>query len=134
MEAKLNKSSSPFPYVCAKNADWYSLWLNLELIVVPAVYCWVDNVKLYYDKITRTTHNTPGVDIRIPGEWGDPFVVEYIDPTKNKAGYYFKTISEMLVNDLGYERKKNIHGAPYDFRKAPSRFKFILIENTKMKL
>ena len=89
---------------------------------MPAVYCWVDNVKLFYDNITRTTHNTPGVEIRIPG-FGDPSVVEYIDPTKNKAGYYFRTISDMLVDTMGYERGKNIHGAPYDFRKAPSEFR-----------
>lgn len=94
------------------------MWLNLELLVIPPVYCWVENVKLYYDEITRTTHNSPGVEIRVPG-WGDPEVVEWIDPTHNKAGAYFKDIANVLV-DLGYERKKNIHGAPYDFRKGPS--------------
>lgn len=119
VDARLNKSSSP-NVLCAKNSDWFNLWLNLELIVIPAVYCWVDNVKLYYDNITRTTHNTPGVEIRIPG-WGNPEVVEWIDPTHNKAGAYFRTISSMLV-DYGYVRNKNIRGAPYDFRKAPSKY------------
>ncbi|XP_011207799.1 phospholipase A2 group XV [Bactrocera dorsalis] len=128
LEAKLNKSSSLL--YCAKKSDWYSLWLNLELLVIPPVYCWVENVKLYYDEITRTTHNTPGVEIRVPG-WGDPEVVEWIDPTHNKAGAYFKDIANVLV-DLGYERKKNIHGAPYDFRKGPSEHHQFFIDLKKL--
>ncbi|XP_036329433.1 phospholipase A2 group XV-like [Rhagoletis pomonella] len=128
LEAKLNKSDAPL--YCSKKANWYSLWLNLELLVVPPVYCWVENIKLYYDKATRTTHNSPGVDIRVPG-WGDPDVVEWIDPTHNKAGAYFKDIANVLV-DLGYERKKNIHGAPYDFRKGPSEHNQFFIDLKKL--
>ncbi|XP_065358344.1 phospholipase A2 group XV-like [Calliphora vicina] len=128
VDAKLNKASSPI--WCASKSDWFNLWLNLELIVIPAVYCWVDNVKLYYDNVTRTTHNTPGVEIRIPG-WGDPEVVEWIDPTHNKAGAYFKDIANMLV-DMGYERKRNLHGAPYDFRKAPNEHKQYFIDLKKL--
>lgn len=36
-----------------------------------------------------------------------------------KFAYYFHSIIEALVG-LGYERGINIHGAPYDFRKAPN--------------
>lgn len=128
LEAKLNKSDAPV--YCWKKSDWYSLWLNLELLVIPSVYCWIENVKLYYDKNTRTTHNSQGVDVRVPG-WGDPEVVEWIDPTHNKAGAYFKDISNVLV-DLGYERKKNIHGAPYDFRKGPSEQSQYFIDLKKL--
>lgn len=76
-------------------------------------------MKLTYDNVTRTTRNTAGVDIKIPG-WGDPFVVEYLDPSKASPGSYFKNIGDMLVNDLGYVRNVSLRGAPYDFRKAPS--------------
>ncbi|XP_034101270.1 phospholipase A2 group XV [Drosophila albomicans] len=117
VEARLNKSDAPY-FVCEKQHDWYNLWLDLEQLVIPMVYCWIDNVKLYYDKITRTTHNTPGVETRIPG-WGDPEVVEWIDPTHNSAGAYFKDIANVLVQ-LGYVRRHNILGAPYDFRRAPN--------------
>lgn len=81
----------------------------------------VDNIKLVYDNVTRTTSNSPGVDLRVPG-WGDPFVVEWLDPTKASAGSYFKDIGNALVS-LGYERNVSIRGAPYDFRKAPSKIK-----------
>lgn len=82
-------------------------------------------MKLTYDNITRTTRNQDGVDIRIPG-WGDPFVVEYLDPSKASPGAYFKDIGNMLVNQLGYVRNHSLRGAPYDFRKAPSMYNSLL--------
>ncbi|EDW04165.1 phospholipase A2 group XV [Drosophila grimshawi] len=125
VEVRLSKSYSPY-FICEKTHDWYNLWLDLEQLVIPMVYCWVDNVKLYYDKATRTTHNSPGVETRIPG-WGDPDVVEWIDPTLNKAGAYFKDIGNLLVN-MGYVRRRNIHGAPYDFRRAPNELQQFFID------
>lgn len=88
--------------------------------MVPVVIdCWIDNVLLIYDNVTRTTRNSPGVQIRVPG-WGDPEVVEWLDPSHASAGTYFKDIGNALVS-IGYERRKNLFGAPYDFRKAPSQ-------------
>lgn len=77
-------------------------------------------MKLSYDNVTRTTSNSPGVETRIPF-FGDSFPVEWLDPTKASAGAYFKDIGDALV-DLGYERNVTLRGAPYDFRKAPSKF------------
>lgn len=117
LDAQLNKTSSSHLY-CVKHAEWFNIWLNLEQLVPLVIGCWIENVKLQYDNITRTTHNTPGVKIRIPG-WGDSEVVEWIDPTKAKSGSYFNVIGDQLVA-MGYERKRNVFGAPYDFRKAPN--------------
>lgn len=75
-------------------------------------------MKLIYDNNTRTTHNAPGVDIRVPG-FGNSSVVEYIDPSKISAGGYFYQIAAALAS-IGYVRDLSIRGAPYDFRKAPS--------------
>lgn len=119
VEAKLNRSSVVH-YICAKTSDdYFNLWLNMELLVPVVIDCFIDNLKLNYDNITRTTSNQPGVDIRVPG-WGNPFVVEYIDPSKATPGTYFKDIANLLVNDLGYIRNLSLRGAPYDFRKGPS--------------
>lgn len=76
-------------------------------------------MKLIYNNETRKTSNPDGVEIQIPG-WGDPFVVEYLDPSKASSGAYFKDIGNMLVTDLGYIRNVSLRGAPYDFRKGPS--------------
>ncbi|KAH0953681.1 hypothetical protein HN011_005543 [Eciton burchellii] len=119
VEAKINKTSVVH-YICEKiSSDYFNLWLNMELLVPVVIDCFIDNLKLNYDNVTRTTSNQPGVDIRIPG-WGDPFVVEYIDPSKASPGSYFKDIGNMLVNELGYVRNLSLRGAPYDFRKGPS--------------
>lgn len=66
----------------------------------------------------------PGVDIRIPG-FGRSEVVEWLDPsiTKSLAGAYFKDIANALVAK-GYVRNVTLRGAPFDFRKAPSKFTF----------
>ncbi|XP_011703394.1 PREDICTED: group XV phospholipase A2-like [Wasmannia auropunctata] len=119
VNAKINKSSVVH-YICAKiSDDYFNLWLNMELLVPVVIDCFIDNLKLNYDNVTRTTSDQPGVDIQIPG-WGDPFVVEYIDPSRASPGSYFKDIGNMLVNELGYIRNLSLRGAPYDFRKGPS--------------
>lgn len=76
-------------------------------------------MRLIYNNVTRTTHSPPGVDIRIPG-WGNSSTVEYIDPSLSSYGAYFKSVGDTLVG-VGLERGISIRGAPYDFRKAPSK-------------
>lgn len=119
VEARLNKTSVVH-YICEKTSSgFFNIWLNLELLVPVVIDCWIDNMKLTYDNSTRITSNQDGVEIRIPG-WGDPFTVEYLDPSKASPGSYFKDIANMLVNDLGYIRNFSLRGAPYDFRKGPN--------------
>lgn len=120
MEARLNKPDS-IHYYCEKNADFFNIWLNPKLLVPLAIDCWIDNVRLIYDPKTRTTSNPPGVTTRIPG-FGTPDVVEWLDPsiTRSLAGAYFKDIANVLVN-RGYRRNVTLRGAPYDFRKSPSK-------------
>lgn len=108
-------------YICAKTStDYFNIWLNLELLVPFVIDCWVDNTRLEYDNVTRTTRTPEGVDIRVPG-WGDPEPVEWLDPSHDSTGAYFNTIGDALVKE-GYVRNVSLRGAPYDFRKAPSKF------------
>lgn len=61
LEAKLNKTDVVH-YICAKtSADYFNIWLNMELLVPLVVDCWIDNIRLIYDNVTRTTRNPPGV-------------------------------------------------------------------------
>ncbi|KAI8428336.1 hypothetical protein MSG28_002528 [Choristoneura fumiferana] len=118
LEAKLNKTSVVH-YICAKTStDYFNIWLNLELLVPFVIDCWVDNLKLEYDNVTRTTRDPEGVSVRIPG-WGNPEPVEWLDPSHDKTGAYFNSIADALVK-IGYVRNVSIKGAPYDFRKAPN--------------
>lgn len=120
VEAKLNKTRAVH-YICEKTTqDFFNIWLNLELLVPFVIDCWVDNLRLEYDNVTRTTSNSEGVEIRIPG-WSNPEPVEWLDPSHDKTGAYFNSIADTLVK-LGYQRNVSIVGAPYDFRKAPSKY------------
>uniref|UniRef100_A0A1B0GJS7 Putative cholesterol acyltransferase lcat/acyl-ceramide synthase n=1 Tax=Lutzomyia longipalpis TaxID=7200 RepID=A0A1B0GJS7_LUTLO len=134
VDAKLDKPDVVH-YICQKHTkDFFNIWLNLELLVPLVIDCWIDNVKLYYDNVTRTTSNSPGVTTRIPG-WGTAETVEWLDPSHASAGSYFKDIGNALAS-VDYVRNVSIRGAPYDFRKAPNEntqwfvdFK-VLIEET----
>lgn len=76
-------------------------------------------MRLVYNNQTHTTSNAPGVDIRVVG-FGNCSSVEWIDPSKASAGSYYAAIATMLFN-LGYEGNRTLRGAPYDFRKGPSK-------------
>lgn len=59
------------------------------------------------------------MDIRIPG-FGNSETVEWLDPSHAATGSYFIDIGNTLVK-MGYTRNVSIKGAPYDFRKGPSK-------------
>lgn len=83
-------------------------------------------MKLIYNSTTRKTRNSPGVSIRVGG-FGKTESVEYVDPAKVMGTSYFDTLVRQLVN-LGYERNKNILGAPYDFRRAPNELQDYFVD------
>ncbi|KRX17852.1 Group XV phospholipase A2, partial [Trichinella nelsoni] len=118
LEARLNKTETVHYFCQKKTSDYFTLWLNLELLVPFVLDCWVDNMRLEYDEITGKTSNSPGVDIRVPG-WGNTTTVEFIDPSGVGYGDYFSKLINKLVT-WGYTRGVDVRAAPYDFRKAPN--------------
>lgn len=76
-------------------------------------------MRLVYNNKTRTTSNSPGVEVRFPG-FGNCSTVEWIDPSKTSRGFYFHEIGNLLES-LTYTGGVSLRGAPYDFRKAPSK-------------
>ncbi|BFZ19520.1 hypothetical protein BsWGS_22559 [Bradybaena similaris] len=120
--AKLNKTSTPH-HLCRKyTADYESIWVNLEELLPQVIDCFVDNMRLRYDPVTRTTHDGPGVDIRTTG-FGDTASVEYLDPEPathylSKMTYFSHIVADLVA--LGYTRNVSVRGAPFDFRRAPN--------------
>jgi lysophospholipase-3 len=64
------------------------------------------------------TQNAPGVVTRVKG-FAKTEAVEFVDPAKVYGTNYFDSLVRQLV-EFGYEKDKNIFGAPYDFRRAPN--------------
>lgn len=121
LQATLNKPSTVH-YWCSSTAELYDIWLNPIEMVPMMIDCWIDNMILSYDCTTRTTSNSPGVNISVPG-WGKTYTMDTIDKTIFNGydyGIYFQNIITALSAN-GYDRNQNIYGAPYDFRKGPSR-------------
>jgi len=116
IEARLNKTSTNH-WWCSKVSDWYDLWLNIEQMLTLMVECWADNVRLTYNSTTHTTSNAPGVETRIPGFGNTTSSVEWIDKSMRGFSTYFSLIVSKVL-PMGYIRGENIHGAPYDFRRA----------------
>lgn len=128
LEAKLDKPSVVH-YVCYKKTEYFTLWLNLEQLVPVIIDCWIDNIRLIYNRTTHTSSSPPGVDIRAPG-FGKTYALEYLDPSKRSVGMYFFNIVQQLV-EWGYTRDDDIKGAPYDWRRAPNENKdyFLQLQN-----
>lgn len=77
-----------------------------------------------YNATTRKTETPPGVVTRVPG-FGNSSVVEWLDPSQASPGAYFKDIGNMLAGK-GHNRNSSLRGAPYDFRRAPSKVSFLM--------
>lgn len=123
--AKLHKPSSVHWYCFENTDDFFTLWLSPFNVITPGVSdCWVENMQLYYNKRTRTNENAPGVVIST-GELMRPNSMEWIDPSvwtrEYDFGAYFIYIVDSLLGN-GYERMRTLFGAPYDFRRGPSKF------------
>lgn len=119
LTATLDKKTRSHYYCRKKQKEPFIIWINYEEFVLPAVNCFVDNMKLHYNNETRKTTNTEGVFVQVPYFGSTEGVETLTDNRFLPQYYYFKELVDSLI-ELGYERNKTIKGAPFDFRLAPN--------------
>ncbi|XP_052232575.1 phospholipase A2 group XV-like [Dreissena polymorpha] len=121
IRARLNKPHAVASYCKKRTQSFTDLWLDIKQLTFLWINCFLDNMRLEYDNVTRTTKNSPGVETMIPG-FGTTETVEYLDSVKIPLTKYFNDIVQAMVK-WGYKRNVLVFGAPYDFRKAPNELK-----------
>ena len=130
IQAKLDDPSKD-PFLCTKvTNDFYDIWVNIEQLSL-GIECWKQNMALVYDPVTRTTSDIQGVTTRIPGTppAGTTVDIEWLDPSdiwKDATVYYAKMVEKLSA--LGYKTGVNLHGAPYDWRRAANEQEQYFIE------
>ncbi|CAL8263430.1 unnamed protein product [Merluccius merluccius] len=128
LEAKLDKPTLVH-WMCYKKTEiWFPLWIDLNMFMPIGVDCWIDNIKLIYNRTTRKSSNSPGVEVRAPG-FGQTYPIEFLDA--HRLAGYFHTMVQHLVN-MGYTRNETVRGAPYDWRLAPNENEEYLSKLKKM--
>ncbi|KAJ0029568.1 hypothetical protein NQD34_004565 [Periophthalmus magnuspinnatus] len=124
LEAKIDKPTLVHWLCFKKTPHWFPLWIDLNMFMPVGVDCWIDNIRLVYNRTTRRSSNSPGVQVRVPG-FGETYTIEFLD--NNKLAGYFHTMVEHLVS-VGYSRNGTIRGAPYDWRVAPNENEEYLVK------
>uniref|UniRef100_W5LWA9 Lecithin-cholesterol acyltransferase n=1 Tax=Lepisosteus oculatus TaxID=7918 RepID=W5LWA9_LEPOC len=116
LEARIDKPTLVHWLCYRKTENFFTIWIDLNMFMPIGIDCWIDNIRIVYNRTTRKSSNAPGVEIRVPG-FGQTYPVEFLDT--NKLTGYFHTMVEHLVN-FGYVRNETIRAAPYDWRIAPN--------------
>ncbi|KAA3672643.1 lysophospholipase III, partial [Paragonimus westermani] len=93
------------------------LWLALKDFLVPSRF--TDIFGLKFDRKLNKSYDNENYEITFPG-WGETYSVEYLDEFPHFFGSYFSPIVNELVKDPFFKRNISVHGAPYDFRRAPN--------------
>ncbi|MGH0121803.1 UNVERIFIED_CONTAM: hypothetical protein FKN15_068789 [Acipenser sinensis] len=116
LEARIDKIDLVHWLCYSKTEDFFTIWIDLNMFMPIGIDCWIDNIRIAYNRTTHKTSNAPGVEIRVPG-FGKTYTVEFLD-TNTLTGY-LHTMVEHLIN-AGYVRNETIRAAPYDWRIAPN--------------
>jgi lysophospholipase-3 len=108
--ARLNRTTPPPHFYCARHSNWFELWLDVRLLLPEVIDCFVDNMRLQYNSTTKKTSNLEGVEIQVPG-FGLTSTIEFFDSSSISYSSYFAPIVKSLVA-LGYTRGVDLRGAP----------------------
>ncbi|XP_034061825.1 phosphatidylcholine-sterol acyltransferase-like isoform X2 [Gymnodraco acuticeps] len=108
LEAKIDKPTLVHWMCYKKTEHWFPLWIDLNMFMPVGVDCWIDNIRLVYNKTTRQSSNSPGVQVRVPG-FGQTYPIEFIDYNRlaDENAEYLSKLHE-LVEEMYEEYQKPV--------------------------
>jgi len=117
IKAKLNKETVPHFY-CEKQSDDYQLWIEFSALTPKEQECWLDNVVLQYNNVTKEYSDAPGVSsYLLPGLEG----IKCVDPSVCKASPVYEYMIKYFV-ECGYTENVDLFGISYDWRAGIDAF------------
>ncbi|KAG5839775.1 hypothetical protein ANANG_G00208540 [Anguilla anguilla] len=60
LEAKIDKPALVHWLCYKKTEDYFPLWIDLNMFMPIGLDCWIDNIRIVYNRTTRKATNAPG--------------------------------------------------------------------------
>jgi len=108
-------------WYCSKQMNNSLFWVNLKYLIPPLHNCFFEMLQAHYNPYTDSIVSDPDIDIDVL-DFGGSEGMSYIDK-EGLFGYHFvESFGPMLdyFRKRGYIVKKDLFGAPYDWRLAIS--------------
>jgi len=106
-------------WYCPKKQDNDLFWVNLKYVVPPTFNCLFEMLSGYYDEAKDMVTSPPGLTVDVP-DFGGEAGIAYVDAKGIFGLHFIESFHSMLeyLKDKGYTIKKDLFGAPYDWRLA----------------
>ncbi|KAF5955492.1 hypothetical protein HYC85_008348 [Camellia sinensis] len=121
LEARLTVEYKAPSLLCSKQPPpkkdkegWFTLWLDISVLLSQYTQCFAEQMTLYYDADLDDYRNAPGVETRV-SRFGSTESMLYLDPDFKPFTPYMAALVQSLEK-IGYVDGKTLFGAPYDFR------------------
>lgn len=112
-------------WYCPKNLQNKLLWVNEEMVIPPLFNCLAEYLTSEWDPSSNSIKNRTNVQVYSP-DFGGVSSIEYVD--SGIFGYKLVPVMGPLIkalHSLGYETRKDLFGAPYDWRNAPGNIDYL---------
>lgn len=118
-QLSINATNFRGKWYCESNVENQIVWLDDKFVIPPLYNCLADYLTSEWDPVENRIKNRTNVEV-FTQDFGGEAAIRYVD--SGLFGYTFIAILANLIDalhDLGYETRKDLFGAPYDWRNAP---------------
>lgn len=106
-------------WYCPKKMETDLFWVSYKFAIPPLYNCLFELMHGYYDPNTDSVTSEPGLTVDVKDFGGDQGI-SYVDKNGIFGHHFIESFAPMLeyFKKRGYTIKKDIFGAPYDWRLA----------------